>query len=81
MRHTYEEVQQLAQELPKDEQILLANSLWESADGGADEASEAEIAAAWEPEISRRVEKIKAGTAVTHSLAEVEAELRAVSGR
>jgi putative addiction module component (TIGR02574 family) len=81
MQHTFEEVQQFAQELPEDERIRLANSLWESAGGGADEATEAEIAAAWEPEIARRVEEIKAGTAVTYSLAEVEAELRAVSGR
>lgn len=81
MRHSYEEVQQFAQELPEDQRIRLANSLWESADFGAHEATEAEIAAAWEPEIGRRVEEIKAGTAVTYSLAEVEAELRAVTRR
>jgi putative addiction module component (TIGR02574 family) len=76
MQHTFEEVQQFAQELPEDQRILLANSLWESAG-----ASEAEIAAAWEPEIARRVDEIKAGTAVTYSLAEVEADLQAVVGR
>jgi putative addiction module component (TIGR02574 family) len=76
MRHTYEEVRQFARELPEDQRILLATSLWESAD-----ASEEEIAAAWEPEIARRVEEIKAGTAVTYSLAEVEADLRTVVGR
>jgi putative addiction module component (TIGR02574 family) len=81
MRHTYEEVQQFARELPVDQRILLANSLWESADAGDEEASEAEIAATWEPEIARRVEEIKAGSAVTCSLAEVEADLRAVVGR
>jgi putative addiction module component (TIGR02574 family) len=81
MPHTFEEVQQFAQKLPEDQRLRLANSLWESADFGADEASEAEIAASWEPEIGRRVEEIKAGTAVTYSLAEVEAELRAVTGR
>jgi putative addiction module component (TIGR02574 family) len=75
MQHTFEEVQQFAQELPEDQRILLANSLWESADAGEDEA---EITAAWEPEIARRVEEIKAGAAVTYSLAEVEADLRAV---
>jgi putative addiction module component (TIGR02574 family) len=78
MQHTFEEVQQFAQELPEDQRILLANSLWESADAGQDEA---EITAAWEPEIARRVEEIKAGTAVTYSLAEVEADLQAVVGR
>jgi putative addiction module component (TIGR02574 family) len=75
MRHTFEEVQQFARELPEDQRILLATSLWESADAGEDE-----INAAWEPEIARRVEEIKAGTAVTYSLAEVEADLRAVVG-
>jgi uncharacterized tellurite resistance protein B-like protein len=80
MRHTYEEVQQLARELPEDQRILLANSVWESADAGEEEAGEAEITAVWEPEIARRVEEIKAGTAVTYSLAEVEADLRAVVG-
>jgi len=29
MAHTYEEVQQIACELPPDQRILLANSLWE----------------------------------------------------
>ena len=80
MRHTYEEVQQIARELPEDQRILLANSLWENADADEDEAGEAEISAAWEPEIARRVEEIKAGTAVTYSLAEVEADLRAIAG-
>ena len=75
MQHTFEEVQQFAHELPEEQRILLATSLWESTD-----ASEDEIAAAWEPEIARRVEEIKAGTAVTYSLAEVEADLRAVVG-
>jgi hypothetical protein len=78
MPHTYEEVQQLARALPEDERIRLANSLWEGAEGVA---TEAEIAAAREPEIACRVAQIKAGTAVTYSLAEVEADLRAVTGR
>lgn len=76
MQHTYEEVQQFARELPEEQRIQLANSLWESAD-----TSEDKIDAAWEPEIAWRVEEIKAGSAVTYSLAEVEAELRAVVGR
>jgi putative addiction module component (TIGR02574 family) len=77
MPHTYEEIQQFARELPEDQRILLANSMWESADAGEDEA---EISVAWEPEIARRVEEIKAGTAVTYSLAEVEADLRTIVG-
>lgn len=82
MRHTYDEVEQFARELPEDQRILLANSLWESADApGPEVADEAEIAAAWEPEIGRRLEEIKSGAAVTCSLAEVEADLRAATGR
>jgi hypothetical protein len=30
MQHTFEEVQQIAHELPEDQRVLLANSLWES---------------------------------------------------
>jgi hypothetical protein len=43
-------------------------------------ADEAEITVAWEPEIARRVEEIKAGSAVTYSLAEIDADLRAIVG-
>jgi len=80
MPHTYEEVRQIAHELPEDEQIQLANSLWERAASGEDEASEAEIAAAWDAEIAQRVEQIKAGTVVTYSLQEVASDLRAIVG-
>jgi hypothetical protein len=46
MQHTFDEVQQFASELPADQRILLANSLWESADASDGEAaSEAEIEA------------------------------------
>jgi len=78
MAHTYEEVRQIAQELPEDQRILLANSLWESVDTGEGNATEAEIDAAWDGEIERRVAEIKAGTAVTYSLDEVAAELRSI---
>ena len=54
--------------------------LWESTDGGGEGASEAEIAAAWKPEIARRVQEIENGIAVTCPLAEVEADLRTVVG-
>lgn len=80
MPHTYEEVRQFAQELPEDQQIQLANSLWERAAAVEDEAGEAEITAAWGAEIAHRVEQIKAGTAVTYSLQEVTADLRAIAG-
>jgi putative addiction module component (TIGR02574 family) len=80
MPHTYEEVRQFAHELPEDQQILLANSLWENAAAGEAEASVDEIAEAWDAEISTRVGEIKAGTAVTYSLQEVEADLRAIVG-
>jgi hypothetical protein len=80
MPHTYEEVRQFAHELPEEQQILLANSLWESAFAGEAEASDAEIAEAWDAEIAQRVGEIKAGTAVTYSLQEVEADLRAIVG-
>jgi putative addiction module component (TIGR02574 family) len=78
MPHTFEEVRQIAQELTKEQRILLANSLWESVDREESDASEAEVTAAWDDEIARRVEEIKAGTAVTYSLDEVAAELRSI---
>jgi putative addiction module component (TIGR02574 family) len=81
MARTYEEVRQIAQELPEDQRILLANSLWESVDTGEGKATEAEIDEAWDGEIARRVAEIKAGTAVTYSLDEVAAELRSIVGQ
>jgi len=80
MVHTYEEVQQFACELPVDQRILLADSLWESVERGEFDATEAEVDAAWDAEIGRRVAEIKAGSAMTCSLAEVEADLRAIVG-
>jgi putative addiction module component (TIGR02574 family) len=81
MPHSYEEVRQIAQELPEDELIQLANSLWESVDTGEGNAADAEINAAWDGEIERRVAEIKAGTAVTYSIDEVIAELRSIVGQ
>jgi putative addiction module component (TIGR02574 family) len=80
MQHTYEEVQQFARELPPDQRILLADSLWESVERGEFDVSEAEVDAAWDAEIGRRVAEIKAGSAVTYSLSEIEADLRAIVG-
>jgi putative addiction module component (TIGR02574 family) len=79
MAHSYEEIRQLAQELPAEQQILLANTLWESAVGD-DDGEEVEIAAAWEAEIARRVAEIKTGTAATSTPEEVAADLRAIAG-
>jgi putative addiction module component (TIGR02574 family) len=81
MSHSYEEVLQMARELPEDQRILLANSLWESLDSGENEPTEAEIDAAWDAEIEHRVQEIKAGTAMTYSLEEVEADLRSIVRR
>lgn len=80
MAHTYDEVQQIARELPPDQRILLADSLWESVERGVFDASDAEVDAAWDAEIGRRVAGIKTGSAVTCSFAEVEADLRAIVG-
>jgi len=76
MPHSYEEVQQFASELPVNQRILLANSLRESVDRGEFDATEVEVDAVWDAEIGRRVAEIKAGSAVTCSLEEVEADLR-----
>jgi putative addiction module component (TIGR02574 family) len=81
MPRSFEEVRQIACELPKDQRILLANSLWESVDSEESDATEAEIAAAWDGEIERRVAEIKAGTALTYSLQDIEAELRTIVGQ
>ena len=81
MAHTYEEIRQIAQELPEDQRIQLGNSFWESVDPGESDATEAEIDAAWDGEIACRVDEIKAGTAVTYSLDEVTAELRSIVGQ
>jgi len=81
MQHSYEEVRQFANELPEDERLLLAGTLLEGLAKAENDASEAEIAAAWDEEIARRVAEIKAGSAATCSLAEVEADLRTIVGR
>jgi hypothetical protein len=49
-------------------------------DSEESEATEAEIDSAWDGEIAHRVTEIKAGTAVTYSLEEVEEDLRAIVG-
>jgi putative addiction module component (TIGR02574 family) len=78
MAHTYEEVLEFATALPEAERLRLADSLWTSVEPDTLEASE--LDPAWEAEIARRVAEIKAGTATTYSLEEVEAELKAIVG-
>ena len=78
MPHTLEEVRQIAFELPEQDRLQLANSLWETLTPG-EELSDAEFDAAWEPEIARRVAEIKSGAAATCSFEEFEADLRAIT--
>jgi len=80
MAPSFEQVRQLAQQLPEDQRIQLANSLWESVDTEEADVTEAEIAAAWDGEIERRVAEIEAGTAVTYTLQDIEADLRTIVG-
>jgi len=61
MPRSYEEVRQIAQELPEDQRIQLANSLYESVVHEEPERTEAEIAVAWEDEIKRRLDEIDSG--------------------
>jgi hypothetical protein len=80
MRHSFEQVRQLASELSEDEQLILANSLLESQYERGN-ATDDEIAAAWDEEIARRVAEIKAGTASTCSLQDLDSDLRAIVDR
>ncbi len=73
---TYQQVQQLAHELPLEERVMLANDLL--ADAGPDLFAGDD--AAWDAEIARRVAEIKAGTAETISLEEFEKSMRSTLG-
>ena len=77
MQHSFEEVKQIAHELPEEQRILLANSLYESVACEEPEGSEAEIAAAWEDEISRRLDEIDSGAVKLIPLEDVLAEMDA----
>lgn len=77
MPYSYEEVRQIASELPADQRILLANELWESLSAAEDSASETEIAAAWDTEIKRRLDEIDSGTVEMIPGEQVRAELLA----
>lgn len=75
MPHSYEEVRQIAYELPEDQRILLANSLWESIGPGLDDA--AAVEAAWDDEIKRRLEEIDSGAVKMVPLEDVLARMDA----
>ncbi len=75
MQHTYEEVRQIASELPEEQRIRLASSLWESV--GADADSMAVIKAAWDEEIKRRLDEIDSGAVDLIPLEDVLARMDA----
>lgn len=76
MEHSYEEIHKLAHSLPEEQRIELANSLYESIDAD-EEASEAEVDAAWDEEIKRRLDEIDSGKVRMIPHEEVMAGLRA----
>ncbi len=77
MPYSFEEVRQLAHQLPPDQQILLAESLL-SGTGPADEQlSAAEVDAAWGDEIKRRLDEIDSGKAKMGSHEKFVADLDA----
>ncbi len=80
MQRSFDEVRQIAQELPEDQRLLLVNSLLESLSDQA-AANEAQLTAEWDEEIARRVAEIKAGTAATCSLDELASDLRSIADR
>ncbi|HEY1896669.1 MAG TPA: addiction module protein [Terracidiphilus sp.] len=63
MEHSYEEVHQLAHALPEEERVRLANSLYDSVGMAEDQEGEAEVSAAWDAEIRRRLDEIDSGAA------------------
>lgn len=65
------EITQDALRLPHDEQLRLARTLLERNEANG----EAEVDAAWEEEIERRIESIDAGLAKSRPFAEVVAEI------
>jgi putative addiction module component (TIGR02574 family) len=75
MQHTFEEVRQIACELPEDQRVLLANSLWESV--GSDTVDPAAIEAAWDGEIKRRLDEIDSGAVELVPLEDVLARMDA----
>lgn len=79
MTPNFDQIRQFAQELPVEQRILLANSLWESAAWGDEEAAETEVAAAWDAELGRRIAEIKSGTAKSCTLEELAVDLQSLA--
>jgi putative addiction module component (TIGR02574 family) len=78
MAHTFEEIRQIAHELPEEQRILLAQFLYESVDPETgDGSSDEEIDASWKAEVERRVADIQSGAAKTVSWEELRDELEA----
>ncbi len=77
MPRSFEEVRQIACELPADQRILLANTLWESVDTAEAEETGAEVASAWGDEIKRRLEEIDSGAVEMIPLEDVLADMDA----
>ena len=77
MEHSYEEVRQLALALPEEQRIQLANSLYGSIGTDEEEGSEAEIVAAWDEEIKRRLDEIDSGAVQMVPLDDVLARIEA----
>ena len=75
MQHSFEEVRKIACELPEDQRILLASSLWESV--GPDTVGVAAIEAAWDGEIKRRLNEIDSGSVELVPLEDVLARMDA----
>lgn len=78
MQHSFEEVRQIAQELPDEQRILLANFLYESVVTDEPGGSEGDITAAWEDEITRRLDEIDSGAVKMIPLEEILAEMDAL---
>jgi len=71
------EITQEALGLPHEEQLRLARTLLERSEASGD----AEVDAAWEDEIERRIRRIDAGIANSRPFAEVVAEVDRQLGR
>jgi len=78
MQHSFEEVKQLAHQLPEEQRILLADSLYESIAYDEPEEDEGELSAAWETEIARRLDEMDSGAVKMIPLEEVLADMAAL---
>jgi putative addiction module component (TIGR02574 family) len=65
--------------LPETERVALADALYASLDGPLEE--QAEVEAAWDGEIARRVDEIRSGKAKLIPLDEVRSNLEATIRR